>query len=99
MGDALATQRTRLLARRVLEPALVEVGTLWVGNCRELALAGASGVVVIRPDSRQIVKLNQRTETLVAAAGKRQAGAQRRGFGIFIEVVLIDTLIAVAQIQ
>jgi hypothetical protein len=94
-----AEPQDRLLRAAVLQPRLVEVRALGIGDHRVLDEAVARVVVVRVADRLDVVELQESRESPHLAAREVEPDTERAGVGRFRLVVLLDVLEPVAQVQ
>ena len=98
--DLLAPEtQDHLLRSAVLQPRLVQVRALRVGNDRILDEAMARVVVVRAADRLDVIELEQSGEPLHLCAGEVEADPERAGVGGLRLVALFDVLEPVAQVE
>ncbi|MNT26039.1 hypothetical protein D3C72_1615910 [compost metagenome] len=97
--DALAAEHGVAQRMVVAQQGLVDFAAVRVGDHRVVALAVARAVVAGVADAADVVGLDQRREAVPLTALEADAGAQGLGVGVVQRVVLVDVLIAVAQVE
>ena len=83
----------------VPQQRLIDLAAVGVRNGRIVGLAVACAVVRRVAQAADVVGLDQRGQAIPLTGLEADAGAQRLRIGMFQRVVLVDVLVAIAQIQ
>ncbi len=97
--DALAASNSAAERMVVAQQRLVDLAAVRVRHCRVVGLAVAGAVVGGITQSTYVVCFDQSRQAVPLAGLKADASAQRLGVGVLECVVLIDVLVAIAQVQ